>query len=291
MAQALFLVTSVHGAQKANFKDRLRRMVDDGNEIKIVISIFNYDKSQYVTALINELASSFQNHKQAEILQLFDIFYKQRGMKDPDKEADVDLASLNVQKKVVKNHHIEVYSDDNGLVRAELYEVLPQSGLYKLNCYKGSNVSKVIYYNEQKRPVAVTSQVNSNHWTTKFLNQNEAISCCVDQLSGGPMQQYYLSKTSIIQSPEKSVKLSKPVSNLIDDDENTGNVKYVMRDSAVSSYVISDYGNASRYSDLAAFNVSLINQYGGNSDTTVFIDLDDMINFSKYLNRNVIFNY
>ena len=104
------------------------------------------------------------------------------------------------------------------------------------------------------------------------------------------MQQYYLSKTSIIQSPEKSVKLSKPVSNLVDD-ENTGNVKYVMKDSAVSSYVISDYGNASRYSDLAAFNVSLINQYGGNSETTVFIDLDDMINFSKYLNRNVIFNY
>lgn len=282
MKRAIFLVTSIQGIRKPTFLKQLLALINDHYEVAILFAMTNFDEVWQAKREFNTI-NEREHLPSVRIITLGDVYTDHSGilLKDND-YLNIDLTKFTSYESHTNRLKVTRYVDDTGNIIAETLFGDNQVRLHTILFDKNSRIIQINNYNQQDQLYGIEKCNDDFVDESLLLNTKSEL---VFRFTNYVMSQkinYGVAETSLIPVP---ASLSEISSNKKEDPLTHYEAKGESIVTKATSY--SDYH---RYDDINAFyHQVLLNM--NIDDARIYLDINNIIDASKYLPGKQIFNY
>lgn len=282
MKRAIFLVTTIQGIRKPTFLKQLLALINDHYEVAILFAMTNFDEVWQARREFGTIQE--REHLQSvRMITLGDVYAEHPGV--PLKTNDylkVDLTKLTPHESSLNHAKISRYVDHEGNIVAETLFGDDQVRLHTILFDQQSRVIQINNYDHENRLYGIEKCRDDVVDESLLLNTKSELIFRFTNYVTDQKVHYGVAATSLIPVP---TSLSVISGNKKEDPLTHYEAKGQSVITKVTSY--SDYH---RYDDINSFyHQVLLNM--NTDDARIYLDINNIIDASKYLPGKQIFNY
>lgn len=283
MRRAIFLVTTIQGIRKPTFLQQLLTLLNDHYEVAILFAMTNFDEVWQAQREFEMIRNREHLQQGVNVITLGDVYADRSGVRLTDTDyLKVELTALTPYESHAGHDKVVRYVDHDGNIVAETLYGKNQVRLHTILFDKNSRIIQINNYNQQDHLYSIERCSDDLVTESLLLNANSEL---VFRFSNYVLEQkihYGVAKTSLIPVPSS---LSEISGNKKEDPLTHYETKGESVVTKATSY--SDYH---RYNDINAFYHQVLLNLNTDS-ARVYLDIDNVIDASKYLPGKQIFNY
>lgn len=285
MGRAIFLVTTIQGIRKVTFRRQLTSLVNNDFQVVVMLAMTDFDEVWQATREFKKIDLPVGT-PHVRLISLADIYADRDGVSLKANDfVDPDLSKLQEYDSHQGKMPVSRYIDHDGNIVAE---TLFGEGAVRLHTLYFDNNSRIIQinnYDAQDRLFGIGKYVNDALDESLLLNAKGQLVYRFTNYIKNQKVSYSITASSTIAAPQDLNEIQDAKTKSNDDQLTTfeGQGKEVF--TKALSY--SDYH---RYDDINAFyHQVLLNM--NIEDARTYIDIDNIVDASKYLPSKRIFNY
>jgi hypothetical protein len=285
MGRAIFLVTSIQGIRKATFKKQLMSLLTTDFQVVVLLAMTDFDEIWQAEREFTRLDLPAAGPA-VRLISLADIYADHEGI--DLKQGDFlnpSLDDLRAYDAHLGKLPLTRYIDDDGDIVAETLFGDDAVRLHTLLFDKSSRVIQINTYDHQDQLFGIEKFEDDNLVESLLLNAKGQLVYRFTNYIKNQKVTYSVTQSSIIAAPQD-------LSELVD--EKTNNTDEMLRTfegQGRSTFTKAlSYSDYHRYDDINAFyHQVLLNM--DIKDARTYIDIDNIVDASKYLPGKRIFNY
>lgn len=282
MKRAIFLVTTIQGIRKPTFLKQLLSLINDKFEIAILFAMINFDEVWQAQREFTDIQTR-EHLTGIRMITLADVYANHTGI--PLKETEVlkpDLAKLIPYETHSGKNKVTRYVNTDGNIVAEALFDEQGSRLHTIFFDDNSRIRQINNYNSQDQLTGIEKCQDDELVESLLLNAKSELVFRFTNYVIPQKVNYGVADTSLIPVPAGLSEIEK---NSKEDPLTHYEAKGQLTVTKATSY--SDYH---RYDDINAFYHQVLANLN-TDDARIYLDINNMIDASKYLPGKQIFNY
>lgn len=285
MGRAIFLATTIQGIRKETFRRQLLSLVNNDFQVVVLFAMTDFDEIWQAKQEFTKIKLP-DGAPEVRLISLADIYADHDGVTlKPNDYINPDLSGL----KEYDSHHgkmsITRYIDDNGNIVAETLFGENSVRLHTLFFDENSRIIQINSYDNQDRLFGIGKYINDNLEESLLLNAKGQLVYRFTNYIKNQKVSYNVTQSSTIAAPQDLTEVQDDTAKKADETLKT--YEGQGKSTFTKSLSYSDYH---RYDDINAFyHQVLLNM--NIEDARTYIDIDNIVDASKYLPSKRIFNY
>ncbi|GAA3201589.1 hypothetical protein [Lentilactobacillus kefiri] len=285
MGRAIFLATTIQGIRKATFRRQLISLVNNDFQVVVMLAMTDFDEIWQAKREFNKIDLPVDTPS-VRLISLADIYADHDGVSlKADDFVDPDLSKLQEYDSHQGKMPVSRYIDKDGNIVAE---TLFGEGAVRLHTLYFDNNSRIIQinsYDDQDRLFGIGEYVNDTLDESLLLNAKGQLVYRFTNYIKNQKVSYNVTANSTISAPQDLTEIQD--TNTKSNDEALKTYEGQGKEIFTKAISYSDYH---RYDDINAFyHQVLLNM--NIEDARTYIDIDNIVDASKYLPSKRIFNY
>ncbi len=282
MKRAIFLVTTIQGIRKPTFLKQLLSLISEHYEIVILFAMTNFDE---VWQARREFKAMSERDQLVGIrtITLGDVYAEHKGiLLDENEYLQPDLTKLKSFEAHEGKHRVMRYVDGDGNIVAETLFAEDGIRLHTILFDRNSRIIQVNNYNQQDQLYGIEKYRDDFIEESLLLNQQKKLIFRFTNNVQVQKVSYAVAETALIPVPAELSEVQKAKK----DDPLT---QFETVGESVETRATS-YSDYHRYDNINAFyHQVLLNM--DIDDARIYLDINNVVDASKYLPGKQIFNY
>ncbi|GAK48295.1 hypothetical protein LOSG293_240120 [Secundilactobacillus oryzae JCM 18671] len=287
MNQAVFLVTTLNGVQKSRLTRRIKQMMDDGMQVKVILGLVNLYETRKARLLFSQTMSA-KRLAQIDVLDLSEIFATKPGIPlQSDEQLKIDESLSEFEFKLEDGVKATRYVKA-GDIKAEKIIDAEDGHLIRLTQFNEKHQPRrSANYNDNGDLISLSYFDDGQLKESQLINaKGESVFQFIDQGREVKLT-FSLGKSSVIKLPT-AVRLSK--ADVEADNASEPMDTIYQFDQELQDFQVLDNETFNQFKNVFQFYAAVLQLFDAN-ETSYFIDMDDNITLSAYLPDQLIFNY
>lgn len=285
MGRAIFLATMIQGIRKVTFRRQLLSLVSNDFQVVVLFAMTDFDEIWQAKQEFAKIQLPTGAPK-VRLISLADIYADHDGVAlKPTDYINPDLSGLKEYESHQGKMTITRYIDDHGNIVAETLFGENSIRLHTLFFDQNSRIIQINNYDDQDKLFGIGKYVNDNLDESLLLNAKGGLVYRFTNYIKDQKVSYNITQSSTIAAPQDLTEVQDDTVKTADETLRTFEGQGKSTFTKALSY--SDYH---RYDDINAFyHQVLLNM--NIEDARTYIDIDNIVDASKYLPSKRIFNY
>ncbi|AEB73887.1 hypothetical protein ACN50G_11355 [Lentilactobacillus buchneri] len=285
MGRAIFLATTIQGIRKATFRRQLLALINNQYQVVVLLAMTDFDEIWQAKREFSKIDLP-KGTPSVRLISLADIYAEHDGVSLKAADfMDPDLSGLQTFKAHQGKLPVTRYIDADGNIVAETLFTEDNTRIHTLYFDKSSRISQINSYDDADRLFGIEKYVDDALTESLLLNAKGELVYRFTNYVKDQKVSYNVTPSSTIAAPQELSEIQDDKSN--SKDEMLTAYEGQGKSTFTKALSYSDYH---RYDDINAFyHQVLLNM--NIEDARTYIDIDNIVDASKYLPGKRIFNY